>query len=417
MIPAGSFMNISNIVNKVKSGIYRDFILSLMASAVTTIVAQLITNPFLARMCSSEEYGRILTIMGIGNVVTLAFGNSLNNVRLIMNSDYEEQNTEGDFKPLFILLSVIGTLAFGVYLIWFGEKSILLIVLLCSFALFGILQNYGAVAFRIKINYIKNLLLNISIAGGNMVGLLILFFSGKRSLWALAFAVGQIAGVVYIYQNSSIFKESFRFTPLIRETLKKEGVLLFTTLCGNILVYLDRLILYPLLGGDAVSTYTVASFFGKSLAILMNPISGVLLSYYAQKSYGMNIRRFWKTNILTLGLSAAFIIFSLFASEWVTGLFYPGLIGQAKPYLLIANLAAVINVIGNLAQPAILKFASTKWIAINQIFYMVMYLGLGVVLSRTNGLMGFSQAALASSTVRAFIFFGVGHVAIRRGGD
>ena len=104
-------------------------------------------------------------------------------------------------------------------------------------------------------------------------------------------------------------------------------------------------------------------------------------------------------------------------SEWVTGLFYPSLIGQAKPYLLIANLAAVINVTGNLAQPAILKFASTKWIAINQIFYMVIYLGLGVVLSRTNGLMGFSQAALASSTVRAFIFFGAGHVAIRRGGD
>lgn len=411
-------MNISNIVNKVKSGIYRDFILSLMASAVTTIVAQLITNPFLARMCSSEEYGMILTIMGIGNVVTLAFGNSLNNVRLIMNNDYEEHNEDGDFKPLFILLSVIGTMVFGGYLIWFGEKSIILIVSLCSFALFGILQNYGGVAFRIKINYIKNLLLNISIAGGNMVGLLVLYFTGNRSLWALTFAVGQIVGVVYIYQNSSIFKESFRFTSLIMKTLKKEGVLLFTTLCANILVYLDRLILYPLLGGDAVSIYTVASFFGKSLAILMNPISGVLLSYYAQRSYGMNIRRFWKVNILTLGLSAAFIIFSLFASEWVTGLFYPSLIGQAKPYLLIANLAAVINVIGNLAQPAILKFASTKWIAINQIFYMVMYLGIGVVLSRTNGLMGFSQAALASSTVRAFIFFGVGHVAIRRrGGD
>lgn len=411
-------MNISNIVNKVKSGIYRDFILSLMASAVTTIVAQLITNPFLARMCSSEEYGMILTIMGIGNVVTLAFGNSLNNVRLIMNNDYEEHNEDGDFKPLFILLSVIGTMVFGGYLIWFGEKSIILIVSLCSFALFGILQNYGGVAFRIKINYIKNLLLNISIAGGNMVGLLVLYFTGNRSLWALTFAVGQIVGVVYIYQNSSIFKESFRFTSLIMKTLKKEGVLLFTTLCANILVYLDRLILYPLLGGDAVSIYTVASFFGKSLAILMNPISGVLLSYYAQRSYGMNIRRFWKVNILTLGLSAAFIIFSLFASEWVTGMFYPSLIGQAKPYLLIANLAAVINVIGNLAQPAILKFASTKWIAINQIFYMVMYLGIGVVLSRTNGLMGFSQAALASSTVRAFIFFGVGHVAIRRrGGD
>lgn len=403
-----------NVIDRLKNGIYRDFVLSLIASAVTTVVAQLITYPVLARICTSTEYGMILTIMGMGNVIMLALGNSLNNVRLVMNEDYDEKGYAGDYLPLLVFLSVVGAIVYFIYLIWFGEKSIFLIFSLCGFAFCGILQSYGSVAFRIKINYVKNLLLNICVAVGSIVGLLIFCFTRKLSLWALTFVIGQIFGVIYIYLKSPIFKEPFRFTPLLMKTLKKEVVLLFTTLCANILVYLDRLILYPLLGGDAVSTYTVASFFGKSLAILMNPISGVLLTYYAKKNYGMNMRKFWKNNILTLGVSAAFMIFSLLTSEWITGILYPSLIEQAKPYLIIANMTAVINVVGNMAQPAVLKFAPTKWQAINQISYMAVYLGLGIKLSKTNGLMGFSQAALIAATIRVLIFYSVGHRSLKK---
>ena len=62
------------------------------------------------------------------------------------------------------------------------------------------------------------------------------------------------------------------------------------------MLYLDRLLLLPILGGSAVSVYTVASFAGKSLGVLMTPMAGVLLSYYAQKDYVMTRKTFWKIN-------------------------------------------------------------------------------------------------------------------------
>lgn len=405
-------MNLQLFICKMKSGIYRDFILSLFASAVTTIAAQIVTYPVLAKLCSSEEYGRILTIMGVGNVITLAFGNSLNNARLVLNTEYEEKQEEGDFMPLLWVLTTCGAVAYIIYLCIFGEASFVIITSLACFAAFGIMQNYGSVAFRIKINYVRNLVLAIVIAIGNIVGLGIFYFTRDFTWWAITFALGQVFGVVYIFCSSKIYRERCRITSLFKKTFKKESVLIFTTACANILVYLDRLLLYPLLGGDAVSTYTVASFFGKSLAILMNPISGVLLSYYSQKNYGMDRKRFWKGNVLTLTVSGLFMLFSLIASVPVTGILYPSLVERAKPYLFIANLAAVTNVVGNMAQPAVLKYAKTHWLAINQITYMAVYLGLGLVFSKTAGLMGFSYAALIAAIVRVLIFYSVGHISL-----
>ena len=80
-------------------------------------------------------------------------------------------------------------------------------------------------------------------------------------------------------------------------TLIKYIILIFTGLSTTLSTYLDRLIIYPLLGGDAVTVYTVASFFGKSLGIVMTPIAGVLLGYYAQRNFIMTKKKFWSINV------------------------------------------------------------------------------------------------------------------------
>ena len=402
------------IIRTITSGIYKDFLLSLIASAVTTVVAQIITYPLLAKKYGAYDYGRILTIMGVGNVIILTFGNSLNNVRLVTNSIYSERNLHGDFMPLLSILSFVGTLSFGVFLFYFGGLSLVTVLILCAFSLCGIIQSYGSVTFRIKIDYLKNLWLCCWIAVGNVIGLGFLLFSNDTHIWALTFFLGYLAGIVYLLFNSDVFTEPFRTTPLFSNTLGKELILVYTTLSANLLVYLDRLLLYPLLGGEAVSIYTVASFFGKSLAVLMNPICSVLLSYYSHQGFKMNRLVFWKINGITLSISAFFMFFCFFASEKITGLLYPSVIGQAKPYLLIANLAAVINVVGNMVSPAVLKFAAISWQAINQMVYMGIYLGAGIMMSRSSGLMGFSFAALIAAVARLVLFYIVGHFSLKK---
>ena len=76
-------------MNYKKNRIANDFILSLAASLFSTGVLQVLLYPFLARYLTAEEYGIALTIMGVGNTISGAFGGSLNNVRLLQNADYE----------------------------------------------------------------------------------------------------------------------------------------------------------------------------------------------------------------------------------------------------------------------------------------------------------------------------------------
>ena len=84
----------------------RDFTLRLSASVISTIVSKVLLLPVLALMFSEEEYGLMLTIIGIESLISLVFGNTLYTVRMIMHSEYEKWGLVGDFNILAIINSV-----------------------------------------------------------------------------------------------------------------------------------------------------------------------------------------------------------------------------------------------------------------------------------------------------------------------
>lgn len=83
----------------------RDFTLRLSASVISTIVSKVLLLPVLALMFSEEEYGLMLTIIGIESLISLVFGNTLYTVRMIMHSEYEKWGLVGDFNILAIVTS------------------------------------------------------------------------------------------------------------------------------------------------------------------------------------------------------------------------------------------------------------------------------------------------------------------------
>lgn len=397
---------------KSKKGFFGDLVLNLLASLVTTGIAQLLLYPLLARMVSDEEYGVILTVMGVANTVAAAVGNSLNNVRLMLRNEYDARHEKGDFLPLLTLLTALGLLVMGAYLLLAQHIAVGAGLLLLAFCLFSAFRTYGVVIYRLLLDYKGNLICSAVVGLGNAVGILLVWLFGLRGLWPLAFLLGEAAGMVLLLRRTAIFREPFRKTPLFPVTARKETVLLLTTLTASLLTYLDRLLLLPLLGGTAVSVFTVASFFGKSLGILMTPMASVLLSYYAQRGFEMTRGRFWATNGLVLLLSAGFFLVCALLGDWGTGLIYPTLIEQARPYLLLANLAAILNVAGNMTQPAVLKFAPTYWQLVVEGVYCAVYIGCGAAAARADGLRGFALAVLLAALVRLLMLYGVGHFAL-----
>jgi len=379
--------------------ISKDFFYNILASVILTGVMQVVVYPFLALKFNNQEYGTLLTIMGIANTVIVAFGNTLNNVRLIVNNDYEREHLEGDFNGLLFFASLIAVVFSCMISSLYFRQSIITVIGLAVFVVLGTVRSYYCVEFRLILDFKKILIQNIVGAVGYAVGVAALM---GFHIWVIPFILAELLQLIYVLKNSSLQKERITTTPVFRMTLIKYIILIFTGLSTTLITYLDRLIIYPLLGGNAVTV------FGKSLGIVMTPIAGVLLGYYAQRNFIMTKKKFWSINMIAAAGGVIFVIFSVIFSPFFTKLLYPTVFEQAAPYIFIANLAATISTVCSLTQSSVLKFAPTWLQIIKELVYGITYVGMGLVLLNAYGLLGFCIAAVAANCTKLITLYIIG---------
>ena len=389
-----------------------DFILNLIASLISVGVAQLVLYPALAHLMTSEKYGELLTLMGIANTIGVAVGGSLNNTRLIVQEKYEEGHQKGDFSlVLLLLLSLAAITSISVFTVVY-KQSIIVTLLMTVFTILCLLRSYVSVEYRIFLNYKRILFSNVYVAVGNFLGIVFFALIKREDFWIIPFLFGEILSFIYTFRTTVVLREPIKRTSLFQDVISKETILLLSSISANVLTYLDRLLLLPLLGGVAVSCYTVASVFGKSLGILMAPMASVLLSYYAQKGFRMNRGLFWRVNLGTIFFGMFFALVSFFIAPFFTKILYGPLFAEAKEYLFIANITAIVNVVANMTQPAVLKFAPTFWQLIIQCIYCIVYLVGGIFAIRVCGLWGFAILALVASVIKIFMLYLLGSIFI-----
>lgn len=148
-------------MNTDKKKIVGDFSYNLMSSLLATGVLQIVVYPVLARLFNASAYGILLTVMGIVNTVSVSIGNTLNNTRLIQNTNYEEQGISGDFNLILSFSGIIGAVA-----IWIiGQRifgfSIFTSVLMVILVLLMSWRAYFIVAFRIVLDFKSNFILSL----------------------------------------------------------------------------------------------------------------------------------------------------------------------------------------------------------------------------------------------------------------
>lgn len=388
----------------------KDFAYSIAASIITTGVMQFLVYPELAKIFDSTVYGQLLTTMGLVNTVSVSLGNTLNNTRLIQNNMYHEKGLVGDYNLILIFANLLGffvVLILGNILFPFNIK---ISIMLSVFTAMLISRSYLIVAYRIKLNFKLNFYCNIAASIGYIIGI---FFVKHSNLWPIVFITSELMSILFLLYTADLHKEPLRSTSLIYKTVKKYAILILTSLSGNLLIYLDRLIIYPLLGAGFVSTYTTASLFGKTLGIVMTPISGVLLGYFSQGKSKLTSKNFWIINTIVLLCAILFFITSLPIAPWFTGLLYPTLIEPARQFIVYANIASVINVVASMVQPAVLIYAPTYWQLIKEVLYGIIYIALGILLTRSYGLMGFCVASIIANSFKLCLLYILGLVNIK----
>ena len=386
------------------SSITGDFFLSIVASVINTFARQIVVFPMLADRLTDADYGTVLTVVGIVNVLVALVGGTLNNIRLIRHSEYEKAEQQGDFLWLCSIGSVVGIISCAVLCVVF-RLSTVTAVILGIYILVNNFYQYATAYFRLNLDFKRNMVVNVVASIAYIAGATLFATS---ELWPIVFLLGESAGLLYTARATSFYREGFSRTPLLKDTTKAYLELMFVNLISNLLMYADRMIIHPVLGAESVSYYSTAAFFGKSAGIVMTPIAGVLLGYFSQKNFKASKKLFLLVNGLSLGCLAVFLAGCWLFGPWFTKLLYPKLFEQSAPYLLLANLGAVISIAGNMAQPMLLKGCSPRYLMCIQLLYGIVYLASSLLLMPMFHLWGFCIATIIANSLRLILLYGLG---------
>lgn len=379
--------------------ILQDFTYSFFSIGISISILQLVIYPYLARTKSINEYGAMIATIGVLTAVYQTFGGALSQTRLIKNRLY---SMKGDF-PILISISCVIVAIIAIFCsVFFWNGGIKQILLNVTLAVVSTFNAYAIVVFRININYKKYFISNILISVGYLVGVSLNFLG---SPWQVIFICAQLSLFIYLLSSADIIQEKFRITKNFRLSMFAFLWLLFSGALANSVQYLDKFLIFPILGGESASIFFVSTFFAKSLSMIMLPIDNVLLSYISSGRIQFTRKNFILLVFATLisCLVFSFVIFLLAIP--VTRLFYPTLVDTAIPYFLVSNAAILMGIAYGIIGLPMLVYAPTYWQFVLNSFQLIVYFSLALVLSDKAGLRGFCYAMLISNTLRILISF------------
>lgn len=379
-----------------------DLILNVLAVVLPMIVLQFFLLPKLAISVGTNRYGFIISAVSIVNISAGTLGTTINNSRLIHDKKLRSQDNHGDYNRLLIYSVVINTI-FITSVMLLSSKSITLIdlSLILLFSILYLVGSYLYVDFRINLNYKNILTHSLFLIIGNIIGYLI--FSDTQ-IWQMIYLFGYLFALLFDVMRTNLLREGIKKSILYKFFRKEFFFLLISALLISTGSYLDKIIIYPILGATMVAHYYIASLLGKTFSSIIGPISSLILSYvsgmerFSKKTFNLML-------ILSTIFSLVSIIFIIIISEIALSYLYPNEYIEAMKYVIPSTIATMIFIIGSLLNTILIKFNSAKnQIVINGI-YTFMYLFLGIPVIILFGLNGFIYTLILTNLIRLIIIY------------
>ena len=228
--------------------------------------------------------------------------------------------------------------------------------------------------------------------------------------WQLIFIIAYVLSGIYDYLNTDFIREPIARTPLFRETVGKIGSLMVANALNTSIAYFDKLLLYPLLGGLAVSVYSTASLVGKMLYLVSTPLNSLLLSYLVR------IETFKLSSLKRhLLLIVTIMVFGYLTCVGIgyplTDFLYPQWAEESHIFIPITVAANVFLLVGSLANTILIRYYKTSFQMAIQAINLVLYLIISLTLMYFWGLLGFSiGVALVAGIKMIILLFFVGTI-------
>lgn len=376
-------------------------------------VLQFLIYPVLSRGISVELFGIILTIVALKNTLSFSTGNSLNNVRLLRESETSSFKDSIDYNLLLILSQIIN-LAAAVFLTYFYFDILAIndfVILFFVFS-FSSLKIYGSVFYRIKLNFRKIAILSLINMTGAILGLLI-HISIYRS-WVMIFFISELLSIIYILKTTPILKERSPVSNEFKEIGHNYFHLLSNAFIINMMKYLDRFLINPLIGADQVAVYYVATIISKTVSLAVGPMNSVALSYTAKYKSRISGKIYARYLLMILLSALVQIVIIYFFSEKLISFLYPQLYESSKEYIVPASIGIIIGISSSILHPLIITTSDLKWQPRINIVFSVFFLSSAIFLTRKMGLYGFIYSSIAAQSLKFLMMLYVGYKGINQ---
>ena len=384
-------------IGEKKKRIATDMLINLIGTGLPLVALQLIVYPIVARRIDADDYGRMQSLVSLIFLISGTLGGALSTTRLIHQYDYDEQGRIGDFSLLN--LYSLGAVAIATPIVvyfYLGEVDFHELILITIISVLNYTELYYEVGLRLLLNYRKIFINKLIGAVGYLIGFLIF----RRTFdWHYIFIAAYLLQTLYCVYSTELYREPLQKTPAFPETTRSYGNITLASAFNKSLTYFDKILLHPLLGGEAVSVYFAANIFGKLVVQVLEPITNVILSYLSKEKKVS--RSAWG---LTLsvggGFCVAMYVFCLLVSRFVLSILYPQFVDEAMKLIPISTLSLCVSSFVNIIHPLALKTIKTNRQIIISGAGLACYILLALTLYQPYGLTGCCAALLVSYLVK-----------------
>ena len=372
-------------------------LINLIGTGLPLVALQLIVYPIVARRIDADAYGRMQSLVSVIFLISGTLGGALSTTRLIHQYDYDEQGRIGDFSLLNVYsMGAVAVVTPIVIYFYLGEVDLYELILITVISVLNYAELYYEVGLRLKLNYKKIFINKLIGAIGYLIGFLIFRWTFD---WHYIFISAYLLQTVYCIHSTELFREPVQKTEAFADTTRSYGNITLASAFNKSLTYFDKILLHPLLGGEAVSVYFAANIFGKLVVQVLEPITNVILSYLSKEKKVS--RSVWGLTITVGGgFCVLMYLFCLLVSRFVLTILYPQFVDEAMKLIPISTLSLCISSFVNIIHPLALKTIKTNRQIIISGGGLACYVVLALTMYRPYGLMGCCVALLISYAVK-----------------
>ena len=377
----------------VKKVFIMDSVKTIIGTLLIALGLQFLAYPIINQRVGNEAFGSILTIYTIITITSVVLGNTLNNIRLINMNLYKSNHYYWKFVLILLISILIESIALIIVFLYFFNLNTIDIIFLILLNILMCLRIYLNVFFRMTLKYNQILYIALIQFLGLLIGLLLYYLTQN---WIVCFITSELFATIYtLVKLRGLTIGAYQSED--NNVVKDYVMLLSTNSLNNLNLYLDRLILLPIIGGTAVTISFLSTFIGKMLATFLYPINNVVLSHISVNESDNIKKQYLKTNLFAIAALCypiTIIIVSLLYN--IDSSLY-------SKFIILGNIGVLFNAVSIMIQTLNTKHASITLQANYMTFHTITFIFITILMTIAFGLNGFFWTTLFSNIIKYVI--------------